>query len=204
MKIEMRRMLIIPVATAMLALSPGLVRAQAACVAKPGERFDQVSELGAWERSRIGALAPEGPARLFLGECGLGCVAGIDHPRASYDAAFEAGAEALTVVLSAGGRERGRLVFDWPEAYEWFGADTEPGNVSGGDLYTEMRLRGTVSGSGDLGRARAVPAELVLSGFGNRCVTARSFSGWSLSVAGEGVRYRLFGGLKGAGKIIPK
>jgi len=168
------------------------------CAAPSGTRFEQVSALGEWEVSQIAALVPEGPARLYLSACGLGCVRGIKAPRPSYDVAMAAGADGVTLTLSDGGGVRGSLRFAWPESFVWFGADTGPARAaSGSALYTEMRLAGSVTGTGDFALGGAVPAELVLSGFGNTCVTTRSFSGWSLSVEGPGASFRLFGALSG-------
>ena len=52
-------------AMALAALWPAMSAAQPPCRPDPGTRFAQVAELGEWERSRIAALAPHGPARLF-------------------------------------------------------------------------------------------------------------------------------------------
>ena len=182
-------------AMAVAALWPAMSVAQPPCRPDPGTRFGQSAELGEWERSRIAALAPRGQARLFLAECGFDCVEGVADPRAAYDATMEVSETAITFVLSANGTERGQIAFDWPETYTWFGTDTAPGEDSGADLYTEMRFSGAVTGRGDFAHEAPARAELVLSGFGNMCITKRSFSGWMLTVFDEGADYRLFGGL---------
>jgi len=187
------RMFLLP--AAMAAFSPGPAPA-GPCDPVPGSRFRQVAAMGEWEVSQIAALVPEGPARLYLGACGMGCVEGIAHPRASWDVAIEAGANGIAFVLSAAGGERGTIVFPWPESYEWSGTDTA---LTGGRaaLYTELRFAGSVAGRGDFANEGAVPAELVLTGADNACITARSFAGWILSVEGPGASYRLFGRLRG-------
>jgi len=193
-----RRMVFLLAAAA--ALLPVATMAQPACVAPSGTRFEQVAGLGEWERSRIAALAPDGPARLYLTACGFDCVKGISDPRRAYDATMEVDEGAVTFVLSADGTVRGRLAFAWPDAYTWFGADIRPGDGSGDDLYTELRLSGALTGQGDFAHDGPARAELVLSGFGNMCITARSFSGWSLTVSGPGAEYRLYGGLVRSGR----
>lgn len=183
-------------ATAVAVLWPVSVPAQPACAPAPGTRFVQVAEMGAWERSRIASLSAVGPARLYLGGCGMDCVEGITQPRPAYDAAIKASDAALTLVLSADGAERGTLTFAWPDSHTWFGADTDLGDDLAEGFYTELRMAATVTGSGDFTHDGPARAELVLSGFGDMCITRRSFSGWSLTVTDEGAHYRLFGGLK--------
>ena len=92
--------------------------------------------------------------------------------------------------------EAGTVRFEWPEDYTWFGVDTDLSDSDrSAKLYTEMRLRGTVTGTDAFAMEAPAPAELVLSGTGNICVGAASFQNWTLSVAGEGASYRLFGSL---------
>lgn len=184
---------------AMAVLWPGVAPA-GPCDSAPGARFRQVAALGEWERGQIARLTPEGPARLYLGACGMGCVEGIAHPRAEWDVAIwdvaiESGGNGIVFMLSGGGSERGTLTFPWPESYEWFGADTSLGGGRAA-LHTEMRFEGAIAGRGDFAHDGPLPAELVLTGAGSACITARGFTGWTLSVEGAGASYRLFGRLR--------
>ena len=188
---------------ALAALIAGLLPGAAlacACCADPGTRFEQVAERGDWEVTQIARLVPSGPARLYLGACGLGCVDGIANPQPRYDVAMAVSDNGIVFTLSGAGAERGTLTFPWPESYVWFGADIALSGLSGeraAALYTEMRLRGPVAGTGDFAQDGPAEAELVLSGFGNMCILARTFEGWSLTVTGAGGDYRLFGRLTG-------
>lgn len=151
--------------------------------------------MGDWEASEIAQVTPTGPARLYLSACGLDCVHGIANPQSDYEVAFEVDENGLKLALGATG-ERGTIVFPWPESYTWFGTDTDLA-AEGGDIYTELRFRSAVAGSGDFAQEMAQEAELVLSGFGNSCITLRSFQGWILSVSGAEAEYRLFGTFSG-------
>ncbi|GAB4295595.1 MAG: hypothetical protein Kow0058_13120 [Roseovarius sp.] len=196
-------MCLVLLAVMMVALPARVARAERACVPAPGARFTQLSALGAWEVGQIARLRPDGPARLYQGRCGLDCAAGIAQPRPAWDVDMQASAEALILTLSAGGRTAGTLRLAWPQDYEWFGVDTDlsgragSSGSSGSGFYAEMRFLGALEGSGDFAAAAGQPAELVLSGFGNACITSRSFSGWMLSVEGPKARFRLFGRLHG-------
>ncbi len=163
-----------------------------ACCADPGTRFEDRVELSDWVISEIQAVTATGAARMYQTACGMDCVAGINDPRESYPVQFAADEDALELRFDGAGSLR----LGWPETYTWFGADADLSDSAGPTwLYTELRLRGSVSGTGDFAETAAVPAELVLSGTGNLCVGAASFQNWTLSVAGEGVSYRLFGTL---------
>lgn len=184
-----------------LVLAAGLAPAAAlacACCADPGARFEQVAGLGDWEISQIAALSARGPARLYVSACGMECVAGIDTPRDSYDVEMRADENGLTFKMSTGKTARGQIVFAWPDAYTWFGTDTNLDARDGAaELYTELRFVGSVTGSGDFAGDGPSRAELVFSGSGNTCITTRSFDGWMLSVRDERADYRLFGAVAG-------
>lgn len=173
------------------AIAPGAALA-CACCADPGARFEQEVARGNWEVEEIARLAPTSPARLYLTACGMECVVGIDEPRPSYPVAFEVTGRAMTFELGEGD---GTLTFPWPGDYTWFGADTALSGEGVTRLYTELRFRGSVTGTGDFAGDGPAEAELVLSGRGNRCITARSFEGWSLTVYDDKAQYRLFGTL---------
>jgi hypothetical protein len=170
-----------------------------ACCADPGARFAQVAKLGAWERDQIAALSAQGPAQLYLDDCGEACVDGIADPRPRYDVEMATGATGVTLTLDGGAAgARGEIVLPWPDRYTWFGTDTDPAaETDAPDVYVELRLKGRVRGTGAFAADGAKRAELVLSGFGNMCITTRSFDGWMLTVRDEGADYRLFGGVSG-------
>jgi len=177
---------------------PGFVPRAAlacACCADPGTRFQEVSELGAWEISEIAALAPTSPARLYQSACGLDCVGGITDPQTAYDVAMEVTETGLAFVLSDGRGPRGALTFPWPETYTWFAVDTALDGKGDPQVYTELRFRGALAATGDFAQDGPVAAELVLSGFGNVCITRQSFDGWMLSVSDDSAQFRLFGTL---------
>lgn len=175
---------------------PGAALARA-CTADRGERLQHQVALKAWEIEELARLTPSTPARLFLTDCGMDCVRGIDDPQEDYEVRITVSQERVTFALSdAGGRARGGLVFAMPETYTYFAADTDPaGAATHRRLYNELRLTGTVGGSGDFAAAGPAAAELVFSGFGGGCVLARAFQTWTLSVSGDGAAFRLFGGL---------
>lgn len=175
------------------ALLPGAALA-CACCADPGTRFEQDVARGNWEVEEIARLEPTSPARLYLTACGMECVVGIKDPKPAYPVTFEVTENGMTFALGDGD---GELTFPWPEDYTWFGADTALTGEGEVSLYTELRFRGSVAGTGNFAVEGATEAELVLSGQGNRCITARSFDGWSLTVYDETAQYRLFGTLDG-------
>ena len=180
----------------LLAVSlPGAALA-CACCADKGSRFEHQVELGEWELSEL-ALLKTDTANLYLSACGLECVAGIDNPRWRYGANMSISESSVQIDLSdEAGQARGSISFEMPETYNYFAVDPNPGATLGNpELYTELRLRGTVSGSGDFGGHSGVEAELVFSGYGNQCVSAGTFDGWSLTVSGAATQYRLFGGM---------
>lgn len=187
-----------PIASLSFSLTALLPQAALACACctDPGERFEHDVAMGEWEAAEIAQVTPTSPARLYLSACGFDCVHGIAGPQAEYDVGFEVDANGVTLALGDGRGPRGTLVFPWPESYTWFGTDTGL-TGKGGDIYTELRFRGAVAGTGDFAQERAQEAELVLSGFGNRCITVRSFEGWILSVSGADTEYRLFGTFSG-------
>ena len=164
-----------------------------ACCADPGTRFQDEVELGEWELSEIARLAATGPAQplsigLRVGVCGR-----HRKPQSSYEVSVTATNDGVTFSLGSGTGPGGALVFGWPESYTWFGADTTLAAQGDTQIYTELRFRGTVTATGDFAQDGPLEAELVLSGFGNMCITTRSFSGWMLSVSDEAAQYRLFG-----------
>ena len=63
-------------------------------------------------------------------------------------------------------------------------------------LYSELRLAGEVTGSGDFAGAGPMEATLIFAGRGNMCFQAAGLTHWVLDVSGEGVSYRLFGALR--------
>ncbi|WP_422028726.1 hypothetical protein [Roseovarius sp.] len=187
----LRRM--VALSTLVPALLPGAAFA-CACCADPGTRFEQDVVRGNWEVKEISRLAPTSPARLYLTACGMECVKGVENPQPTYPVTFEASENGMVFELGEGD---GTLTFPWPDAYTWFGADTALTGEGQTALYTELRFRGSVAGTGDFANGGATEAELVLSGQGNRCITARSFDAWSLTVYDDTTQYRLFGTLDG-------
>ena len=187
----LRRM--VSLVTLVPALLPGAAFA-CACCADPGTRFEQDVARGNWEVKEISRLAPTSPARLYLTACGMECVEGIEDPRPTYPVAFDVSDNGIAFSFGEGD---GTLIFPWPADYRWFGADTALSGEGETALYTELRFRGSVAGTGDFANEGPTEAELVLSGQGNRCITARSFDGWSLTVYDETTQYRLFGTLDG-------
>ena len=166
-----------------------------ACCAERGERFAYDMALGDYEIAQIATLKADGPAHLFLTACGMACVQGVRDPQERYSVQLEAAPDALRFLLSdADGVARGSLSLTLPERFIYFGVDTEPlVQASGMTLYTEMRLPGRATGTGDFSGVEG--AELVLSGPGNMCIGAKNLAHWRLELRGEGVDYRLFGGL---------
>lgn len=181
----------ISIVAIILALLPGAAFA-CACCADPGTRFEQNVVRGNWEVEEISRLTPTSPARLYLTACGMECVEGLADPRPTYAVEFDVSDTAMTFTLGEGG---GTLTFPWPDDYTWFGADTALSGSGDADVYTELRFRGAVTGTGDFFIESQADAELVLSGQGNRCISARSFDGWTLSISDETAQYRLFGTL---------
>lgn len=181
----------------LFALAPAILPGAAfacACCADPGTRFEQDVTRGNWEVGEISRLEPTSPARLYLTACGMECVVGIEDPQPTYPVAFDVSENGVTFTLGQGD---GALTFPWPDAYTWFGADTALTGEGETSLYTELRFRGTVAGTGRFANEGPTEAELVLSGQGNRCITAQSFDAWSLTVYDETTQYRLFGTLDG-------
>lgn len=174
----------------MAALLPGGALA-CACCAEHGERHLYALELGDWEASELGQLGAATEARLFVTNCGLDCVSGIDDPKLSYPVEIEIDAAEARFDFGAAGELR----FEMPRAYTRFAVDTDP-TAEGGQapLYTEMWLSGTVSGTGDFA-AGGGAGDLVLSGTGNLCFDAARLTHWRLDVTAAGVSYRLYGAL---------
>ncbi len=169
-----------------------------ACCAERGERFLYKSELGHWELSEMAAVRAASPAQLFVSACDLECVSGISNPLYEYGVEVAVSEAGVDFDLSdEAGRFRGTLSFDLPAEYTYFGVDPEPGKSEGEPLlFTEIRFKGDVYGSGDFAGTKAVEAELIYSGFGNMCIGPGNFANWSLNVVGDGNEYRLFGALE--------
>lgn len=173
----------------LLAALPGAALA-CACCAEKGTWFDERMALGDYEREELAKLRAEGPAILFLTACGMECIQGIEDPKDNYAVEMSLSDDALTFLLG----DHGDVRFSLPDSYEFFAVDTDPTkDGSAPKVYTEVRLDGTVTGRGDFeGEA---DAQLILSGPGNMCISARNLAHWRLSVIGEGLDYRLLGAL---------
>ena len=180
---------------AMAAALPGRAATACACCADRGERFLYAIDLNDWEISELAALRAASPARLFVSECGIDCVRGIADPQTAYDVDLAiSSADAVLTMSDAKGVPRGTLTVEMPSRYTYFGVDiAPPGAADAPRLYTEMRLAGTVRGTGDFAGAGPVSGELVFAGFGGRCIRSVGFDRWSLTVSSPGVEFRFTG-----------
>lgn len=169
-----------------------------ACCAERGERFAYEVQMGRYEQGELARLSAEGSARLFVTDCGFDCVRGISAPQDEYDVALTVNEAGLRFGFAdQGGRARGALQMNWPERYVFSGVDTEPMAQSpDARLYSELRLAGEVTGSGDFAGGAPLEATLIFAGRGNMCFQAAGLTHWVLDVSGEGAGYRLFGALR--------
>ncbi|QGX98179.1 hypothetical protein EI983_07760 [Roseovarius faecimaris] len=179
-----------------LLMLPGAALA-CACCAERGERYAYQVEMGGYERAELARLRADGAAKLFVTACGLDCVTGLTDPQLDYGVEISVDEGGVTFGFAdAQGRARGGLEMAWPEGYVLSGVDTDPlSDAPDAQLYTEMRLTGTARGTGDFASDGPLSATLIYAGRGNMCLQAAGLTHWSIDVAGEGVNYRLFGGL---------
>ena len=167
-----------------------------ACCADAGARFQDQVELGEWEISEISRLAPVGPAQLYQSACGLDCVGGIENPQTTYDVDIKVTENGMAFTLG-GATGRGAA---WYSPGRTIIRGSGPIPIWTGKAAHSLYRTAVSRHRGRDRRFRpgwSIAAELVLSGFGNMCITAQSFSGWTLSVADETAQYRLFGQISG-------
>lgn len=177
---------------AFLLMLPGAALA-CACCAERGERQDYTVKLGEWEREELGRLRATSPARLYTTACGMECVKGVRGAQTAYEVMLGMSGTRVEFDLV----DAGRLVFEMPQTYSRFAVDTDPmAAETKVTLYTELRLKGRVSGTGDFADVQSARGELVFSGPGNACFNVDSLQAWGLSVEDEGVAFRLFGAVK--------
>lgn len=164
-----------------------------ACCAERGTRETHLLSLEAFEQSEFARLQADSEAWVFQTACGLECVKGIETPQDSYDVTL--GFSPGQVVFDMG--THGALVFEMPGTYLRSDVDTSPSaTASAPAVYTELRMVGVVTGSQDFAGVGPNQAVLVLSGFGNMCLSADSLRHWSLEVRDEEIAFQLFGALQ--------
>lgn len=182
---------------ALFLMLPGAALA-CACCAERGERFAYEVQVGGFEQGELARLSAEGPAKLFVTACGLECVKGLKDPQYEYGVTLSVNDAGLRFDFAdPDGDERGALQMGWPASYVFSGVDTDPmAQAPDAQLYSELRLAGEVTGSGDFAGEEPMEATLVFAGRGNMCFQAAGLTHWVLDVSGEGVSYRLFGALR--------
>ncbi len=95
--------------------------------------------------------------------------------------------------------QTGALTLTLPGTATFFHADIEQRrrgeNTPPSSIYNEIRLEGTVRGTGMFakGNAPATKFRLVLQGRGNMCVNAEDFHRWNLRILGPQAGYALYG-----------
>ncbi|MBY6162722.1 hypothetical protein KUV73_17680 [Mameliella alba] len=168
-----------------------------ACCTDPGVRLTSSGPISAYEAGELAMLQPAARAGLYMSACGADCVQGVQDPASAYGVVFTLGEAFWTLDLKAEGTEAtGTLRLTLPSSMDRRAVDPRP-DPDGvmPVLLHEWRLVLPVAATGAFAAADGATGELILSGEGNHCVMADSFTHWSLSVTAPEVSFRLFGRL---------
>ena len=174
----------------LFAMSPGVALA-CACCADKGERMYHDQEIGDYEYSELTTIGAQGRAHVFTTACD-DCVEGIVNMQYDYPVHLIVDNNEVWIVLGEGSR----ISLPLPQSYTRFAVDMDPTKDGPpGLLFNEVRFKGTLNAHGDFAAANGAEGEFILTGRSNACWNAADFTHWSLDAKGEGVYFRLFGGV---------
>lgn len=168
-----------------------------ACCFDPGERRDVASSVDPFVLEDLDRLRLGPVATLFVTSCDIDCVQGLANPQ--YDYAISTQHDGLTwqITFASPDARGGSLQMQLDQIVHLFSTDFDP--ITGGPapkLYKEWRFDVAVRGSGDFAAVTPdIPAQIVFSGFGNRCDMMEDFGHWRLQVQGGDVDFALFGAM---------
>jgi hypothetical protein len=175
-----------------------------ACCVDPGERYERTGKLYDFEFEIINNLKLYAVARLYSTDAfphGFKGMSAADESTLAKDYRLRASQNGRkwTLNFTRNDGKRGALIFTLPTTATQFGADLntdlrkEPQDP--GHIYKEVRLKGTVVGTGMFAAGNSVGTRFVLTlqGYGNRCMSESDFRSWTLAVSGPRASYRFYG-----------
>ena len=174
-----------------------------ACCADPGAWDLSTRKIENEARKELNRLLLDGVADFYMTAAWPDGVSGVAVPDAIEPGYFVASLvreqQDWKFFFKTSKGEKGTLILTLPATATFFAADIEPRAKSehhgSTTLYKEIRLEGTVRGTGIFAKGITPKTRfrLALQGKGNWCLSAEDFHRWNLRIIGPQAKYTLYG-----------